>query len=163
MSCDIYANLYKHLLTFTLCKIWTKLRSVFFIHPNCNHGRPDVVGEDADVLLQVAVTLIEFSNPVTYTLAFMLLFFPLHSCFQLTELLTKAVKEGAGKNTKWLHKWTALFRYQRKRKEGNMKWGEKEGGRVYGGQTHVLERNERLCCEEGTNEKKNRNGAEDTT
>lgn len=35
-----------------------------------------------------------------------------------------------------------------------MNWGEKEGGRVYGGQTHVLGRNERLCCEEGTNEKK---------
>lgn len=35
-----------------------------------------------------------------------------------------------------------------------MKGGEKAGGRVYGGQTHVLGRNERLFFEEGTNEKK---------
>lgn len=81
MLCDIfkalfYANLYIHLLTFTSSVIWTKLKSVLFIHPNCNHGRPDVVGEDADVLLQVTVTLVEFSNPVTHTLAFLPLFFP---------------------------------------------------------------------------------------
>lgn len=81
MLCDIfaalfYANLYIHLLTFTSSVFWTKLKSVFFIHPNCNHGGPGVVGEDADVLLQVTVTLVEFSNPVTHTLAFLLLFFP---------------------------------------------------------------------------------------